>query len=254
MTDDLRRAAERLVPLIDLTSLQDRHGDDIAALCDKAQTPAGPVAAICTWPEHIPAAQAFLKGSGIRRAAVVNFPAGENDIAAALGQTDAALAAGAGELDLVMPYRAWLNGKRDDAKALIAAVKSAAQNQALLKVILETGALGDADSVAAASRDAIDAGADFIKTSTGKGPPGASLAAAEAMLLAIRDSHRAVGFKASGGIRTTAEAAAYLALAERIMGRDWPMPSTFRIGASSLLDDTLMVLGLGATAASQEGY
>lgn len=236
--------AERILPLIDLTSLN--HDDDAAAierLCADAVTAHGPVAAVCLYAKFVPQARRLLEGSGVRVATVANFPKGGSDAGKASAETKAAVAAGAQEIDVVLPFAAWLAGERAKARDLIAACKAASGAQARLKVILETAALGPPAKVAEAARDAIAAGADFVKTSTGKGAGGATLEAAEAMLSEIRAAGGSVGFKASGGIRKVAEAAAYLALAERILGADWPRPDSFRFGASSLLGDVLQQLG-----------
>ena len=243
MSENLGAVARRVLPLVDLTSLNDARDDDVAALCAQAATPAGPVAAVCVWPRFVTAAVRELAGTGIAVAGVINFPAGGTDEAAAVAEAEQALSDGARELDLVMPYRAWLAGEREAARNLIAAVKTVARGRALLKVILETGALGPAESIAAAGRDAIAAGADFLKTSTGKRQPGATREAARAMLEVIREAGGGVGFKASGGIRTTAQAGEYLALADRVMGPNWATPRTFRFGASSLLNDVVAQLG-----------
>ena len=238
------KQAERLrqlVGLIDLTSLNDARDDDIGALCAKAQTPHGAIAAVCSWPDFAADMTAALQGTGIPIAVVVNFPSGEDPLEAAQAEARAAVAAGASELDLVWPYRAWQSGQRETAMEMIRAVKEAGKG-AKLKVILESGAFDSLESLAAASRDAIAAGADTLKTSTGKIAQGASLAAARVMLEAIHGAGRPVGFKASGGIRSVTDAEAYLALAEEILGRDWPGPATFRIGASRLLDELLGAL------------
>lgn len=241
MSQAEKQTLRRLLASIDLTSLNDAHDDDIAVLCQKALTPFGPVAAVCSWTEFTADMTKRLAGESPAVAAVINFPYGDSDSKAAADEARDAVAAGANELDLVWPYRAWLAGEKNTACAVIAAVKAVA-GAAKLKVILETGALGKADIVARASADAIAAGADVLKTSTGKIAQGASLEAAEAMLGAIRASGKDVGFKASGGIRTVAEATAYLNLAERIMGPGWATPAHFRIGASRLLDDLLSSL------------
>lgn len=236
--------AERILPLIDLTSLNDH--DDAAAierLCADAVTTHGPVAAVCLYARFVPQARRLLAATGVRIATVANFPQGACDIGKASAETEAAVAAGANEVDVVMPFEAWLAGRRAKARDLIAACKTACGEQARLKVILETAALGPPAKVAEATRDAIAGGADFVKTSTGKGAGGATLEAAEAMLKEIRAAGGRVGFKASGGIRRVTEAAAYLALAERILGPDWPTPERFRFGASSLLGDVLQQLG-----------
>ena len=254
MSDDLEAAARRLLPLIDLTSLNDAHDDDVAGLCAKAVTPAGRVAAVCTWPEHLEEAGRRLAGSGVGLVSVLNFPAGGCDTAAVLAEIDPALAAGAGELDLVMPYRAWLAGERRAARTLIGEIKAALGSRTRLKVILESGELGPPERVAAAAVDAIEAGADFIKTSTGKTGTGATLAAAEAMLGVINEAGHGVGFKAAGGIRTTAQAKQYLDLAEDILGAGWAGPARFRIGASGLLDELLEILGHGGPPPTPSGY
>jgi len=242
MTDYHTAIVGRLLPLLDLTSLNDGFDDDIAELCKRAVTPAGKVAAVCVWPQFVADCRRRLAGSGIRVATVVNFPHGGADSELAVTEARAVVADGADEVDLVMPYEAWLAGERDAAKKLVAAVKDAIGARVLLKVILETGALGSAENAAAISRDAIGAGADFLKTSTGKRQPGATLEAAEVLLNVIREQGGQVGFKAAGGVRTTVEAAEYLELADQMMGRDWAGPQTFRIGASSLLDDLLSTL------------
>ncbi len=248
--------ARRVLALLDLTRLVDDDHDEAAnaALCDRARGPWGQVAAVCVWPAFVPLCRARLAGSGVRVAAVCNFPAGGDDVARAADETAAAVSAGADEVDVVLPYRAWLAGRRAVAGELVAACKAACGAGAQLKVILETGALSDADHIAGASADAIAAGADFIKTSTGKIAVSATLEAAETMLRAIAASSRPVGFKAAGGIRTLEQAAEYLALADRVLGPQWAGPRTFRFGASGLLDDLLGRLGQGAGAADTSGY
>ncbi len=149
---------------------------------------------------------------------------------------------GADEIDLVLPYRDYLEGNKATAITLIKSAKHACGNKCL-KVILETGELKDNTMIANASSDCLAAGADFLKTSTGKIATGATLEAAATMLQAIRayqaTNTRTIGFKASGGIRTVKGAIEYIALANLIMGSDWVKSQTFRIGASSLLDALL---------------
>lgn len=224
----------RLMGLLDLTSLNDGHDDDIAGLCARAITPHGPVAAVCSWPEFTSDMAALMTGKGPKVAVVIDFPEGRGATDAVLAEAKRAVADGAEELDLVWPYRRWLAGDRQgavDRVRAVAEVKGAAR----LKVILETGTLAEPEVIGAAGLAVIDAGADFLKTSTGKTAAGASLPAAEAMLRAIRASGRDVGFKASGGIATAEQAAAYLSLAEEIMGAGWAEAGHFRIGASRLL-------------------
>ena len=146
---------------------------------------------------------------------------------------------GANEIDVVLPWRAFLQGKHDVAHALLLAVAQETKPQAHLKVILETGELKDPQLIRQASELAIECGADFIKTSTGKTPVSATPEAARAMLQVIRASGKKVGFKASGGIRSFEDAKLYLALCDEIMGPEWAKPETFRFGASGLLDALL---------------
>ena len=254
MSDDLNRIARRALPLIDLTSLGESDtAATIETLAAKAVTPHGRVAAVCIYARFVPLAKARLLGSGVKIAAVANFPEGGDDVDHAMAETADAIALGADEVDVVLPYRAYLAGRRAEAVGIVAACRQAAADHTL-KVILETGALEDPALIAAASRDAIAAGADFIKTSTGKGPPGASLEAARAMLGAIKETGGRVGFKASGGIRTARQAAPYLALADEILGDRWATPARFRFGASGLLDDLLALLSGTAQPAASGPY
>ncbi len=244
VTDSPREIAARVLPLVDLTSLNDAQDDDIAALCAKAVTPHGHVAAVCSWSAFTAEMKQHLADKGPAVAVVVDFPEGTAGAAAAAQETKAAVAAGADEIDMVMDYRAWLAGQQEQARQGIAAVKAAC-GRTRLKVILETGRLRTADAIAEASRDAVAAGADFLKTSSGKTEVGATPEAAAAMLAVIRESGGDIGFKASGGVRNLEDAAAYLALADEIMGPDWVTPARFRIGASKLLDVVLAELDGG---------
>ncbi|HIP77324.1 MAG TPA: deoxyribose-phosphate aldolase, partial [Kiloniellaceae bacterium] len=182
---DLKAVAARALGLLDLTSLNDDDDEAVVdALCERARTAFGPVAAVCIWPRFVAQAKDLLHGSGIKVAAVANFPAGGDDIAAALSDTREIVEARGDEVDLVMPYTKWLAGERDLARRMIADRKRACGDKARLKVILETGRLDGAETIYAASGDAIAAGADMIKTSTGKIAVSATLEAAEAMLRA----------------------------------------------------------------------
>jgi deoxyribose-phosphate aldolase len=235
MTD--AEIAHRALQCLDLTDLADTCLEPaIDALCAKALTDHGPVAAVCIWPQFVDRARALLKGSPVRIATVANFPAGGEDIDRVVDDVTEALGDGAQEIDLVLPFEALRRGDRDKASEMVAAVRDVVDQRRLLKVILETGRLADPGLIETASRIAIEAGADFIKTSTGKTPVSATPEAAEVMLNAIKASRRLVGFKPSGGIRTVADAALYLDLADRIMGPGWAGPKTFRIGASSIYD------------------
>ncbi len=229
--------AQRALRCLDLTDLTDNCSEPaIDKLCAKALDPRGPVAAVCIWPQYVSSARDALKGSSVRIATVVNFPAGGEDVDRVVDDTNEALGDGANEIDLVLPYRALMRGDLDKAAEMAAAVRDVVDQGRLLKVILETGQLADAGQIETASRLAIEAGADFIKTSTGKTATSATPEAAEIMLNVIKTSGRNVGLKPSGGIRTLADAKLYLDLADRIMGPGWATPKTFRIGASSVYD------------------
>jgi len=229
---DTGAVARRALPLLDLTDLTETCTEPkIDALCRDARS--GGVAAICVWPHFVAQGARALKGSGIRVATVINFPAGGEDCARATDDTAEALRDGADEIDLVLPYRAFLHGDAETARDMVEAVRDTC-GAAILKVILETGELADPDVIRRAGRLALEAGADFLKTSTGKSPVSATPEAAEAMLIEIQASARPAGLKISGGLRSVADAATYLALADRIMGPDWVGPKTFRLGASSL--------------------
>ena len=228
---DLRRA----LAVVDLTRLE--RPDDaeaIDALAAKAVTGAGRVAAICVYPEWIER----VLGPGVPVAAVANFPAGEDDPDLAAREAREAVAAGAAEIDVVVPWPAFLAGDEAAIARTVAATRAAIGDGVGLKAILETGSLGGADAVRRAGEQALDAGADFLKTSTGKVGPGASLEATRVLLEVVRDAGRGA-VKASGGIRTAEQAAEYLALADEVMGAGWATPERFRIGASSLVDDLL---------------
>ncbi|MFW7380107.1 MAG: deoxyribose-phosphate aldolase [Oligoflexus sp.] len=234
------KLASKLIPLLDLTNLNEGASqEDIAQLCAAAQTDLGPTAAICIEAKFLELARQLLKNTTIKLATVVNFPSGNAPLPETLAEIATAINNGAHEIDLVMPYQDFLAGKRPQVASYIEACHRECGETVLLKVILETGALDNTETIYEAARLAIDAGAGFIKTSTGKIRVGASLEAAACMLLAIKDSGRNVGFKAAGGVRTPAQAAAYLSLVENILGLDCVVPERLRIGASSLLQELL---------------
>lgn len=246
--------ARAVLGLLDLASLETSDDDArIERLCRRAVTPFGKVAAVCVHGPFVPLCKKALAGTGVRVATVVNFPEGRANPRAAELETRALVAAGADEIDAVLPFEALRRGDRQAAGDLVAACRAACGADAKLKIILETGALIGAELIAAASRIAIDAGADFIKTSTGKRAVGATPEAARAMLTAIRDCGKPVGFKAAGGVRTLDQANTYLDLAAAVMGPDWATPETFRLGASGLLDDLLQRLG-GAGSVATSTY
>ena len=252
---DARAVAALALSCLDLTNLSETcDAAQIEALCARARTPFGDVAAICIWPRFVARARALLgPANPVSIATVVNFPGGSDPLEATLAETRAALAEGADEIDLVVPYRALLAGEGGAIDATVAAVRAAAP-RAVLKTILETGILASPGAIAEASRRAIAAGADLLKTSTGKAPVNATPEAAAVMLRTIRESGRPVGFKAAGGIGSVAVAGVYLDLAAAEMGPGWATPATLRFGASGLLDDLLAVLGGGTSAGTGSGY
>ncbi|WP_046155500.1 deoxyribose-phosphate aldolase [Chromobacterium vaccinii] len=252
----LIEAARRALSLMDLTTLNDDDTDEkVAALCCKAKSPDGTVAAVCVYPRFVPIAKKTLREAGcpeVRVATVINFPHGNDDISIAVAETRAAIAYGADEVDVVFPYRALMAGNRDIGFELVKACKEACGGK-LLKVIIESGELKDAALIRAASEISIRAGADFIKTSTGKVPVNATLAAAETMLAVIKEQGGECGFKAAGGVKSATEAAEYLALAARLLGEGWADARHFRFGASSLLAN-LQIEIAGGVAKPTSGY
>jgi deoxyribose-phosphate aldolase len=239
---DLARLA---ISLLDLTDLgDDTDADAVDDLCDRA-IDAG-VAAVCVWPAYVAQCVERLDGYDIKVATVVNFPSGQEPVDDVLDMTKRALADGADEIDVVLPYHAWLHGDEDAAAELLDRVRDTVNEGAdlshgdgLLKVIIETGALPDRAAIDRATHFAINHGADFVKTSTGKIDVSATPEAAEIILEAIEVSGLPVGLKASGGVKTLADARIYIELANRIMGPGWVSPDTFRFGASGLLDALL---------------
>ncbi|MCZ3380233.1 deoxyribose-phosphate aldolase [Rhizobium sp. AG207R] len=252
----LRETAAVALSLLDLTNLKDDCTPaQIEALCARAQSPYGNTAAICIWPRFVAQARGILgTDHAMKIATVVNFPSGDMEVADVAAEAREAIADGADEIDLVIPYRAFLAGNEQAVTDMVAAVRAECKGPVLLKTILETGEIKDTALIRRASELAIDAGSDFIKTSTGKVAVNATLEAADIMLRAIRASGRKVGFKPAGGIGSVSDAALYLSLAETIMAPDWAMPSTFRFGASSLLDDILNVLAGGESKTASSGY
>lgn len=239
--------AKLALSLMDLTSLNDNDDTDtIYDLCLSAITPHGQTAAVCVYPRLIKTAVATLDENYARQvkvATVTNFPHGGDDVKLARQETKAAIKAGADEVDVVFPYRALMAGDEKTGAKLVKKCKKACRKRGgKLKVIIESGELKTPELIQRASEIAIDNGADFIKTSTGKVPVNATLEAAEIMLTAIKNSGKNVGFKAAGGVRSIEDAKAYLQLAEQIMGAKWISPKTFRFGASGLLDSLLATL------------
>ena len=244
-------ALDLAISMIDLTTLegQDTAGK-VRALCAKGRRPdpadptAPHVAAICVYPDMVPVAVEALAGSGIHVASVATaFPSGRAALDVKLADTKDAVADGADEIDMVIDRGAFLSGHYLKVFEEIVAIKAAC-GDAHLKVILETGELVTYDNVRRASWLAMLAGGDFIKTSTGKIAPAATLPVTLVMLEAVRDfreaTGRQVGVKPAGGIRTAKDAIKYLVTVNETAGDDWLDPDWFRFGASSLLNDLLM--------------
>ena len=249
-------AARIALRCLDLTSLNDADSeDDVVRLCARANGPCGPVAAVCVWPRFAALARARLPAH-IAVAAVANFPAGGADVQAALHDAQQIAGAGAQEVDVVLPWRALLAGDAGAAAHVLRAVRRATAGLKL-KVILETGELRDDGMVDRAARLALDCGADFLKTSTGKTAVSATPQAVRRLLTAIvgdDDARSRVGIKASGGIRSVADAMPYLGLCAELLGQGALQPARFRIGASSLLNDIEALLGVAGGAAGPGRY
>ncbi len=235
--------ALRILTLLDLTSLGERDTPEkIEALCAAARTRWGFPAAVCVHPEHVTTARRSLHGTPVRVATVVNFPDGGADAARVERETARALSAGADEIDLVLPYRALLGCDAGRATAVVRACRNACGGGVTLKLIVETGELGSAERIREACAIGIDAGVDFLKTSTGKAAVNATPQAAAVMLDAIAGAGGRCGFKVAGGVRTLADAVGYLDLAASRLGAGWVDPNHFRIGASALLAELTSVL------------
>jgi deoxyribose-phosphate aldolase len=244
-------ALDAAVRMIDLTTLEgaDTPGK-VRALCAKARRPdpsdpdVPPVAAVCVYPDLVDMAREALQGSEVAVASVATaFPSGRAAIDVKLADVRTAVNAGADEIDMVIDRGAFLAGRFGEVYEEIRRVRDACGG-AHLKVILETGELATLDNVSRASWLAMLAGADFVKTSTGKVTPAATLPVALVLLTSVRDFAEAtgqrVGVKVAGGIRTAKEAIRYLVVVNETAGPEWLTPARFRIGASSLLNDLLM--------------
>ncbi len=255
---DIKQYAQRALTLMDLTSLEDNDTDEkIRQLCANAVTPFGHTAAVCVYPRFIGVAHDALgANSSIKIATVTNFPNGGADVDLAIRETELAVSAGAHEVDVVFPYRAYLDGDMMVGRELVAACAEVCHaHDVLLKVIIESGELVGERAIRSVSELVIDAGGDFLKTSTGKVKVNATPEAARYMIETIRASgRRDLGFKAAGGVRTVQDAMIYLDLARDIMGADWVKPATFRFGASGLLNNLLATLSDVDATANHSSY
>ena len=253
------------VSMVDLTTLEGKDSPGkIHALCRKAVCPDSTlgdlpsVAAVCVYPAMVRIAVKALEGTGVRTASVATgFPAGQTPLESRLDEVRSSVGEGADEIDMVISRGALLSGDGSRVKDEVSQVKGVC-GTALLKVILETGELETLDRVAEASRLAIAGGADFIKTSTGKVAPAATMEAGLVMLEAIREhflaTGRAVGMKPAGGIRTAKEALHWLVMVKETLGDGWLTPEWFRFGASSMLDDLLRQLHKQASGRYAASY
>lgn len=272
----LAEQAKLVLSLTDLTTLQDDDTHErVQGLCAKATGDIGHTAAVCVYPQFVATAKEATAGTDVTVATVVNFPKSTESLDATLELTKQAIAAKVDEVDLVFPFAGYLATVAKSGEVCLQSgmvtnleqldevafqyVKAVADichaHNVKLKVILESGVLVHPQLIARASDISVRAGADFIKTSTGKTPVSATLAAAKVMLTACKNSNGSCGFKASGGISTVAQAVEYLALAEEICGPEFLVPGKFRFGASGIYNDIHSILTTGAsTTTKSTGY
>jgi len=253
-TTTKRAGIDLAIRCMDLTTLEGRDSEGkVRSLCAKAMTPrpgwpgVPSVAAVCVYPNLVAVAKDALRGSTVKVASVAtSFPSGLADLSIKLADTEQAISAGADEIDMVIDRGAFLSGYERKVFDEIVAVKAVCGDRAHLKVILETGELGSYENTRRASDLALEAGADTIKTSTGKVGTNATFPTALVMCEAIRDFARRTGqrrgLKVAGGVKTTKQALTYLVIVNETLGPQWLDPDMFRIGASTLLDDLLMQL------------
>lgn len=245
-----KNTALRILPLLEPTSLNAEDSiEDIEHLCRSAETSMGNTAAVCVLPRYVETAFEALRHNTVKIATVINFPNGDDDIDDIKTTTEDVVNAGAQEIDIVFPYKAFLDGDFDHVTSVLKACRQACGQKTLMKVILETGALISKENIQAATHMAIDAEADFIKTSTGTIQQGATLEAT-AYILEVLYLHKLknpdavhVGLKVSGGLRSANVAAQFLKLADLIMGDEWVDDYTMRFGASKLLTEILETIG-----------
>lgn len=230
-----------IIQLIDLTTLNEpANWQDVVALHQLAHSEGvlvdnQTVAALCIWPQFVAALAELKQSSPYKIATVINFPNGQSDVESCQRQMEQAITSGADEIDLVIPYQDVLRGELVSTANLVECGAEVCAGQTQLKVIIESGCLHTEKHIKTVSEICIENGTDFLKTSTGKVPVNATLDAARYMLETIKSSGLDIGFKASGGISTMAQALTYIDLAKSLMGKTWVVPENFRFGASSLL-------------------
>lgn len=245
MTEQLNDA-HLAVSLMDLTSLNTADtSNDIQQLVNSINPQLGTPAAVCVYSDFVDDAKIALAArelNHVKVATVTNFPTGDAPLSDVINETLIAIERGADEIDLVIPYKVLIAGDESTVLEYIEQSKEACGTQAQLKVIIESGELKTEELIAKATNLAIQGGADFIKTSTGKVAVNATLEATNVMLNTIKKSGKVVGFKAAGGVKTVSDASEYLVLTRSIMGEDYLQAATFRFGASSLLSNVYKVL------------
>lgn len=241
-----QKDAALAVALMDLTSLNTSDTTkSIQALVDSINPTLGTPAAVCVYSDFVDDAKIALAArelNHVKVATVTNFPTGDAPLSDVINETLIAIERGADEIDLVIPYKKLIAGDAQTVLSYVSESKKACGSRAQLKVIIESGELKTDALITQATELAIEGGADFVKTSTGKVAVNATLESTKIMLTAIKKSNKRVGFKAAGGVKTVADASDYLALARAIMGDDYLQANTFRFGASSLLSDVYKIL------------
>lgn len=241
-----QKEAALAVALMDLTSLNTSDTTtDIQALVNSINPTLGTPAAVCVYSDFVDDAKIALAArelNHVKVATVTNFPTGDAPLSDVINETLIAIERGADEIDLVIPYKKLIAGDAQTVLNYVSESKKACGSRAQLKVIIESGELKTDALITQATELAIEGGADFVKTSTGKVAVNATLESTKIMLSAIKNTGKHVGFKAAGGVKTVVDASDYLALARVIMGDDYLQAKTFRFGASSLLNDVYKVL------------
>ncbi|MDR1694763.1 MAG: deoxyribose-phosphate aldolase [Lactobacillaceae bacterium] len=239
-------AAKAAIALLDLTSLNDNDSAPrIEKLCKKAVTSFGNVRAVCIYQKFIPVAKELLRDTNIKIATVVNFPKGDSTIKTVRDEIKKAISSGAEEIDAVLPYKKLIAGNIDAVREFLEMVVEECGKKTTTKIIIESGELKKSGLISQACDLCIEAGVNFIKTSTGKTEISATPETANLILEKIKESGKDIGLKVSGGIKTSYDAKKYLILANTVMGEKWISPKHLRFGASSLLDDLIKTIEQG---------